>query len=179
MSLVCDAKGVIVSRLSVFVAVVRRIMDEVVSAELGTGNACTSSAFPMLAPGSEKTALGVWQHAVFSRADSQQYAPGSAYPWPTHSHTCTPPAPKSYAVSLIAASGSALTQARKPSATTCSLPPSPRAPGTPSTRIVREGRRTDTTPLRTNWAAPCGVRTGPARVARSLVRPGALIPAEP
>jgi hypothetical protein len=41
-------------------------------------NVCTASAFPMVAPGREKTAAGVWQHLVFSLSDSQQYAAGSA-----------------------------------------------------------------------------------------------------
>ncbi len=43
-----------------------------------TGKVCTASAFPMLAPGSENTALAVRQHLVCSAADSQQYAAGSA-----------------------------------------------------------------------------------------------------
>ncbi|KAK0620576.1 hypothetical protein B0T14DRAFT_567319 [Immersiella caudata] len=60
-------------------------------------NVCTEAALPMVAPGNEKTASAVWQHRVFSDIDSQQYAAGSAYPSPTHSQTCTPPARKSYA----------------------------------------------------------------------------------
>ena len=47
-----------------------------------TGKVCTASAFPTLAPGSEKTALAVRQHLVFSATDSQQYAAGAAYPSP-------------------------------------------------------------------------------------------------
>jgi len=70
----------------------------------GSGKVWTARAFPMLAPGRENTAVCVLQHAVPSRADSQQYAPGFAYPSPTHSHTCTPPVPKLYANALVAES---------------------------------------------------------------------------
>jgi hypothetical protein len=70
----------------------------------GAGKVCTASAFPTVAPGSEKTAVFVRQHRVFSAADSQQYAPGSSYPSPTHSHTCTPFPPKSYANGSVAES---------------------------------------------------------------------------
>lgn len=74
---------------------------DVLVAVAGSGKVWTARAFPMLAPGSENTADCVLQHAVFSLADSQQYAPGFAYPSPTHSHTCTPPVPKLYADGLV------------------------------------------------------------------------------
>jgi len=63
----------------------------------------TVSALPMVAAGSENMTSSVWQHRVPSAADSQQYAAGSSYPWlPPHSHTCTPPVPKSYADAFAA-----------------------------------------------------------------------------